>query len=45
MKPPPPIFPALGNTTAKASPVATAASTAFPPCLRIEAPTSLAIIL
>ncbi len=42
IKPPPPKFPALGNTTAKAKPVATAASTAFPPFLSISAPTLLA---
>ena len=32
MKPPPPRFPACGWTTAKAKPVATAASTALPAC-------------
>ena len=34
MKPPPPILPARGYVTAIAKPVATAASTALPPCLQ-----------
>src|SRR5713226_1035567 len=38
IKPPPPRFPALGPTTARAKPTATAASTAFPPFLRISTP-------
>src|SRR5205807_6781770 len=38
MNPPPPMFPAAGCTTAKAKPVATAASTAFPPCCMMVAP-------
>src|SRR5262245_28376457 len=38
MKPPPPMFPAAGCTTASAKPVATAASTALPPRRRISAP-------
>src|SRR5688572_12185876 len=42
MKPPPPMLPAAGCTTASARPVATAASTAFPPALSTAAPTSLA---
>src|SRR5579872_4215833 len=32
MNPPPPMLPATGCTTARAKPVATAASTALPPC-------------
>src|ERR1017187_4163905 len=40
MKPPPPIFPAAGYVTARANAVATAASTALPPCFIIETPTS-----
>src|SRR6185503_7964616 len=40
MKPPPPMFPALGCVTASANAVATAASTALPPFARIAAPTS-----
>src|SRR3954471_9213132 len=43
MKPPPPMFPALGCVTASAKAVATAASTALPPFLRMAAPTSEAI--
>src|SRR6185312_11689588 len=42
MKPPPPMFPAVGYVTASANPVATAASTALPPALRISTPASLA---
>src|SRR5262249_62020732 len=38
--PPPPMLPALGCVTASAKAVATAASTAFPPLARIEAPAS-----
>src|SRR5215204_3037609 len=40
MKPPPPMFPALGRVTASAKAVATAASTALPPLARIAAPAS-----
>src|SRR3982751_6413181 len=40
MKPPPPMLPALGCVTASAKAVATAASMALPPFLRIAAPTS-----
>src|SRR5690349_13591585 len=43
MKPPPPMFPAGEWTTASAKPVATAASTAFPPACRISTPTRDAI--
>src|SRR6185436_12414777 len=43
MNPPPPILPALGCVTASANAVATAASTAFPPRARIEAPASQAV--
>src|SRR6478736_5314122 len=43
MKPPPPIFPAKGYVTANAKPVATAASTALPPCSMMSRPTRLAI--
>src|SRR4029079_12382732 len=42
MKPPPPMLPAVGYVTASAKPVATAASTALPPSLRISTPASLA---
>src|SRR6185437_6961972 len=42
MKPPPPMFPAAGNVTSSAKPVATAASTALPPFWRISMPASLA---
>ena len=42
MKPPPPMFPAPGSTTASAKPTATAASTALPPLLRISTPASSA---
>src|SRR5205814_5365424 len=38
MKPPPPILPAVGWTTASANAVATAASTAVPPSLIASAP-------
>ena len=38
MKPPPPRLPDSGNVTASAKPTATAASTAFPPCLKISTP-------
>ena len=40
MNPPPPMFPALGCVTDSANAVATAASTAFPPLARIDAPMS-----
>src|ERR1041384_2808721 len=43
MDPPPPMLPALGCVTASAKAVATAASIAFPPFLRIAAPTSEAM--
>ena len=43
MKPPPPMLPALGCVTASANAVATAASTAFPPFARTDAPASDAI--
>ena len=39
MKPPPPMLPADGYVTARANPVATAASMALPPRLRMSAPT------
>ena len=39
-KPPPPRLPAAGCTTASAKPVATAASTAFPPARNISRPAS-----
>ena len=39
MNPPPPIFPALGKTTAKAKATAIDASYALPPSSRIWAPT------
>src|SRR5262245_54355144 len=39
MNPPPPRFPAAGWVTASANPVATAASTAFPPFFRMARPT------
>src|SRR5437879_1421088 len=42
MNPPPPRFPAVGCTTARANPTATAASTALPPRRRMSAPTWLA---
>ena len=45
MNPPPPIFPAEGCTTARAKPVAMAASTAFPPARSTSAPTRLAMAL
>src|SRR2546428_538269 len=40
--PPPPMWPAWGSTTVSANPTPTAASMAFPPCLMISIPTSLA---
>src|SRR5687767_4651930 len=40
MNPPPPMFPAAGFVTASANAVATAASTAFPPCASTPAPAS-----
>jgi hypothetical protein len=43
MNPPPPKFPAVGYVTARAKAVATAASTALPPWVRISAPTCEAI--
>ena len=43
IKPPPPIFPALGSVAVNAKPTATAASMAFPPLDRISAPISEAI--
>jgi hypothetical protein len=42
INPPPPIFPALGSTTAKVNATAIDASYAFPPDLRIEYHTSVA---
>src|SRR5665213_2473477 len=45
MKPPPPMLPACGNVTASAKPVATAASTAFPPARMISTPAWLASAL
>src|ERR1700687_565635 len=42
MYPPPPRFPASGNVTARANPVATAASMALPPSFMISAPTAAA---
>ena len=42
INPPPARFPALGRVTAKANPVATAASTALPPKAKISAPIRLA---
>src|SRR5947209_3861844 len=42
MKPPPPMLPAWGCVTASANPIATAASTALPPALRISTPTCVA---
>jgi hypothetical protein len=42
IKPPPPMFPACGRTTARAKPTATAASTALPPSRRISTPASVA---
>ena len=38
MKPPPPMLPAAGSTTARAKAVATAASTALPPLFKISTP-------
>src|SRR6202022_4451377 len=43
MKPPPPMLPAVGCTTASANAVATAASIAVPPSLMPSAPTFDAI--
>ena len=40
MKPPPPMLPANGCVTASANAVATAASTALPPFVRMAAPMS-----
>ncbi len=40
MNPPPPMFPALGCVTASENAVATAASTALPPCASAAAPAS-----
>src|SRR5229473_3981410 len=45
MKPPPPILPAWGCTTANANPVATAASMALPPRFMISTPASEAYLL
>ena len=42
IKPPPPILPAPGYTTASANWVAIAASIALPPCCKIDKPTLLA---
>src|SRR5437899_10330956 len=42
MNPPPPMLPASGSTTVSANPTPAAASMAFPPCLMISIPTSLA---
>src|SRR5262249_35717950 len=42
MNPPPPMLPALEYVTARAKPVATAASIALPPACRISRPASLA---
>ncbi len=42
MKPPPPMLPASGLTTARANCTATAASTALPPAFRMSTPTWLA---
>ena len=42
MKPPPPIFPALGKTTAKVKAIAIEASYALPPLFRIFSPTEVA---
>ena len=42
MNPPPPMFPASGFVTASAKAIATAASTALPPALRMFNPTSVA---
>ena len=44
IKPPPPKLPARGRVTANAKPTATDASTAFPPCLKISYPTSVACL-
>ena len=45
MNPPPPTLPAAGSVTASAKPVATAASTAFPPRRMISTPAALASAL
>src|SRR5262245_42490310 len=45
INPPPPRLPAAGHTTAKASPTATAASTALPPRFNTSTPTCEAISL
>ncbi len=45
MKPPPPMLPELGATTASAKPTATAASTALPPRRSTSTPTSVASAL
>src|SRR5215813_11710735 len=45
INPPPPRLPADGHTTAKASPTATAASTALPPRFNTSTPTCEAISL
>ena len=42
MNPPPPMLPALGSTTARANPTATAASTALPPERSTSSPTRVA---
>src|SRR5882762_5808774 len=42
MKPPPPMLPASGSTTASVKPTATAASIALPPCLITSMPAALA---
>src|SRR3984957_20041177 len=44
-KPPPPMFPAVGNATARAKAIATAASTALPPDASTSAPTLVASAL
>src|SRR5688500_9665788 len=43
MNPPPPMFPASGQVTARANADATAASAAFPPCRSTSAPIADAI--
>src|SRR5262245_6017914 len=45
MKPPPPMFPAVGWVTASANAVATAASTAVPPSASASRPIVAAIVL
>ena len=42
IKPPPPMFPALGRTTANVKPIAIAASYELPPLLSIFSPTFVA---